>query len=61
MRFRKRKEGEESERALAEAHENLKRTQARSPDVTAVTKALQELREKNHFAEQLQIVMGGSK
>lgn len=61
MRFRRVKEPSEATQALKEARENLKRTQARSPEVREVSRALRILREKNHFSEQLRtIMMGGS-
>ena len=49
----------ESEKALCQATQNLHRTKARAPEVTEISKALKGLRERNHFAEQLRVIMEG--
>jgi len=61
---RHRKEvGEDAEKALKDASANLRRVKARSPEVSEVAKKLREMRERNHFAEQLQVIIdyGGLK
>lgn len=58
MWFLRRKEIE-SKIALKTAEESLKKTKERSTDVTEVTEALRNLRERNHFAERLEFIMGG--
>lgn len=62
MRFlRRRKTDHESVKALQDATENLRQTKARSPEVTEVARALRLMRERNHFAETLQVIMEGHK
>lgn len=61
MRFRRRKADHESVKALREAEDNLRKTKARSPEVREVASALRLMRERNHFAETLQVIMEGSK
>jgi hypothetical protein len=58
---RKRKKETESRVALATSIENLERTKDRATDVTEITEALKQLRERNHFAEQLQSIMRGTR
>lgn len=48
-----------SEAALGEARVELDRIKGRHVEVTQVTTALRDLRERNHFAEQLMVIMGG--
>lgn len=60
MRFLKRSpDPKESKDALEEATENLRRAKARSPEVREVASKLRLMRERNHFAEQLQVIMEG--
>lgn len=56
---RKRKIDERSVEAVLAAQANLDSTRERTTEVHEVTSALRRLREKNHFAEQLQYIMGG--
>jgi hypothetical protein len=57
---RKRRESmTESQKAVKEATQSLKRVQERDPEVRAVSKTLKDIRERNHFAEQLKIIMEG--
>lgn len=58
---RKKNEGEDAKRALEDAHANLRRIKARSPEVSTVATNLRVLRERNHFVEQLQVIMEGPK
>jgi len=61
MIFRKRKRGlVESEEALRDANINLRRVRSRDKEVREVAGALREIRERNHFAEQLQEILGGN-
>jgi len=48
-----------SQQAVLDATQSLERVQSRESEVRAVSKALKDIRERNHFAEQLQILMGG--
>lgn len=63
MRFLRRepKANKESQQALSEAQENLDRVRSRSKEVHKVSQASKELRERNHFAEQLTEIMFGVK
>jgi hypothetical protein len=45
--------------ALAESTEELLRIKARDPEVHRVAQELRSLRKANHFAEQLEAIMGG--
>lgn len=51
------KSGEEATEALKDAQENLREVQKRSEEVSQVARALKTLRERNHFAEQLEAVL----
>lgn len=56
--FRRRnKRGVESEEALKDAKKNLREVQRRGREVSNVSNALKEIREKNHFAEALEAIM----
>lgn len=57
MRLFPRKKFEEADRALADARRNVSKVKARDGEVQEVASALRNLREKNHFAEQLQALM----
>jgi hypothetical protein len=49
----KEKDGESAE-ALRDARMNLRKVERRGKEVTQVAKALRDLRERNHFAEQVE-------
>jgi hypothetical protein len=51
----------ESQVALQESLQHLKLTEQRLAPAQEVSNALRTLRERNHFAEQLQSIMGGPK
>jgi hypothetical protein len=60
MWFRRQKHREElvaSEQAILDATKAKKRVEDRNPEVRAVAKTLKEIRERNHFAEQLRIII----
>lgn len=58
MRFRRSKKTDvESEKALEEARENLREVQKRGGEVSKVANALKDLRERNHFAEQMEAII----
>lgn len=46
-----------SQEALLEARTSLSEVKSRTPEVRAISKALKEIREKNHFAEQLEAII----
>jgi hypothetical protein len=59
MRFpwrNKDKDGESAD-ALRDAEKNLRAVQRRGKEVTSVAKALREMRERNHFAEQMEEII----
>jgi len=61
MFFRRRSKGlAESEKALQDADQNLERVKARDEEVHEVAEALKTMRERNHFAEQLQLIFENS-
>ena len=47
--------------ALKEAKAVLYQTKARSNEVTEVASSLRWIRERNHFGEQLERIMGGAR
>lgn len=55
--FRRSDSSEEAKKALADAKHNLRKVQARSSEVSRVANALKEIRERNHFAEQLEAII----
>jgi len=57
MCLRKRKTNGASERAVNEAAQHVRDVKARGPEVTELVSDLREIRRKNHFAEQLYIMM----
>ena len=58
MRLWKRKtNGESASKALEEANENIAKAQARNPEVYELAGSLRRLRERNHFAEQIYLIM----
>lgn len=56
---RRDKTEDKSVEALKTSVEGLQKTELRTAEVTAVSQALRTLRERNHFAEQLESIMGG--
>lgn len=56
---RDKEELKKSQQAILDAAESLRETKARDQEVHAVSKTLKEIREKNHFAEKLRIIMEG--
>lgn len=54
---RKSKSSMESEVALADAKKNLCEVQKRGTEVSNVSNALKDFREKNHIAEQLEDII----
>jgi hypothetical protein len=59
MWFPKKAKEDKSLDALNESIEKLQKTELRTAEVTEISTALRDLRERNHFAEQLQSIMGG--
>lgn len=59
MFFRKRKNCVESKKAVEDSAKNLRKAQETEPEVHLVSEKLKEIRRKNHFAEQLMVIMGG--
>lgn len=59
MLFRRRKPDPESQQALTDATETLRRAKARNPEVREVAKQLRLMRERNHFAETFQTIIEG--
>lgn len=59
MRFRRRKDNGlgEAERALSDAVENLEEVKSRGDEVSSISNALRDLREHNHFGEQLEEII----
>lgn len=49
----------EAAKALADARKSLRETKARNSEVQAVASSLRLMRERNHFAEKLSIIMAG--
>lgn len=47
----------EAERALKDATQSVRRAKARQRDVTNIAEALRMMRERNHFIEQLEVMM----
>lgn len=45
--------------ALQESKDSLEKTELRTAAVSEISDALRTLRERNHFAEQLESIMGG--
>lgn len=63
LRRRQSKEHDEADIALEDAKRNLRQVQRRNGEVTAISNALREIRERNHFAENLESIVlrhGGS-
>lgn len=59
--FRKNKDASngESRKALEDAKENLKDVKSRNEEVKEVVKSFRVMKERDHFAEQLEIIIGG--
>lgn len=60
-RKRNRTPDPESTHAIVEADEHLREVAAREEEVQQVTTAFREMRMRNHFAEQLGMIMVGGK
>lgn len=55
MLFRRRRSGsDDAQKALEEATKNLHEVQKRGKEVSAISNALKEMRERNHFSEQME-------
>lgn len=54
------KKTDDSKKAIRESVEELRKTVAKEPEVTEVSRAFRVIRERNHFAEELKSIMGGS-
>lgn len=62
FRFLKRKsDHEEVQKALVGADKSLEEIKTRSKEVSDVSSRLRYIRERNHFAEQLSIIMMSNK
>lgn len=48
---------EEADEALKDAQANLKRVKRRGGEVTRLAESLREIRERNHFAEQMEEII----
>lgn len=59
--WQKPKGSAKSQQAVLDATRSLEEIRSRNPEVHAVSKALRKIREQNHFAEQLQSIMGGGR
>lgn len=58
MRFRRQSRSSvESEEALEDAKKNLCEVQKRGTEVSNVANALKDIRERNHFAEQMEALI----
>lgn len=49
----------ESQQAILDATKGLREVRERDDEVHSVSGALASIRERNHFAEQLRVIMGG--
>lgn len=54
--FRRKSDDEEARKALADARKNLRRVQRRGEQVSSAADSLRDLRERNHFGEQLEAI-----
>ena len=59
MWTRKDKDHGEANRGLKNARENLEKVKSRGDEVSQVAQELKTARERNHFAEQLQLIFTG--
>ena len=57
LRKRETKSSEDANRALLDARQNLREVRGRGREVSKVSEALREIREKNHFIEQLEEIV----
>lgn len=58
MRFLRRKKAtEDAQRALEDACEKLHEVRQRGKEVSAISNALREIGERNHFAEQMEEII----
>lgn len=57
--FQKTKSNGESKKALEDSAHQLGKIRKRDAEVYKVTNSLKRMRERNHFAEQLEIIMAG--
>lgn len=59
MWFRRRRSDttEKAEEALASARKNLREIKDRATEVTTIVESLKDLRERNHFAENLEEII----
>lgn len=60
FRLNRPKSNPEAANAVRDATKNLEKVKARHPEVREVSQTLKSLRERNHFAEQLEALMGGA-
>ena len=49
----------EAQKALREANESIELVKARGPEITELSRSFRRIRERNHFAERLAIIMKG--
>jgi hypothetical protein len=59
FRRRDKREIKESQQAVLDATKRLRETRERDPEVHVVSRALKDIRERNHFAERLRMIMEG--
>jgi len=57
LRRRLSKSSEEAGEALEDARKNLRRVKKRGEEVTKLSESLREIREQNHFAEQMEEII----
>lgn len=55
--WRNNKSNGDSEAALKDARKNVREVRERDQEVTKVVKALRDIRERNHFAEQMEEII----
>jgi hypothetical protein len=58
-RYREERDAFDGAEAREEATAHLAQAQARWPEVTRVAQSLRELRERNHFGEQVKLIFRG--
>jgi hypothetical protein len=56
---RRRRRGQEASQARESAEQALADTRARRPEIDAVADSLRSLRRRNHFAEQIELLIRG--
>lgn len=52
---------DDSHKALADAETHVEEAKSRNPEVYTVSGSLRRLREENHFAEQIYLIMVGER